>query len=238
MTTRRNGSAEALGRVARALRFSLIVQGAVRWGVLSAGGLLTLLLLDEALHFPEALRLPLAVVLGGFIVVEFYRKVLVLALRPFSAAHAARWLEMHRGISGNVLINAYQFESEASRAEWQKYTGPVLASSSSILDQIAPRSLWLTPRLKKWLLGLAVLLVGWSALVVVFPRYVKTGMERIFLPLSDIPPVGSWNIEVQPNRHLTLVEGDRLDITVRLKSALGFQKRAPVPSLVSDGQAG
>jgi hypothetical protein len=232
MTTRRNGSAEALGRVARALRFSLIVQGAVRWGVLSAGGLLTLLLLDEALHFPEALRLPLAVVLGGFIVVEFYRKVLVLALRPFSAAHAARWLEMHRGISGNVLINAYQFESEASRAEWQKYTGPVLASSSSILDQIAPRSLWLTPRLKKWLLGLAVLLVGWSALVVVFPRYVKTGMERIFLPLSDIPPVGSWNIEVQPNRHLTLVEGDRLDITVRLKSALGFQKRAPVPSLV------
>jgi len=111
MTTRRSLSTTALMRAARALRFALILQGAVRWGVLSAGGLLALLLVDNLLHLPQALRLPLAVVLAGFIAVEFYRKVLVLALRPFSPAHAARWLETHRNIAGNVLINAYQFEA-------------------------------------------------------------------------------------------------------------------------------
>src|SRR5271154_4649098 len=101
MTTRRSLSTEALTHAARALRFALILQGAVRWAALSAGGLLALLLIDDLLHLPQALRLPLAVVLIGFIVVEFYRKVLLLALRPFSPAHAARWLETHRGIGGD-----------------------------------------------------------------------------------------------------------------------------------------
>src|ERR1700678_3877282 len=115
MTTRRPLSTDALMRAARALRFALVLQGAVRWGVLSAGGLLTLLVVDDFLHLPQALRLPLAVVLVGFIAVEFYRKVLRLALQPFSPAHAARWLETHRGIAGNILINAYQFESDTDR---------------------------------------------------------------------------------------------------------------------------
>ena len=232
MTTRRSFSTAALMRAARALRFALILQGAVRWGVLSAGGLLALLVVDDLLHLPQALRLPLAVVLAGFIVVEFYRKVLLLVLRPFSPAHAARWLETHRGIAGNVLINAYQFEGDETHTEWQKYTRPLLASSSSILGEIPPQSLWLTARLKKWLLGLVVLAVTWTLLVVVFPRYVMTGIERIILPLADIPPVGSWNIEVNPGGHVTLVEGDKLDITVRLKSALGLNGKAPTPDLV------
>jgi hypothetical protein len=213
------------------LRFALILQGAVRWGVLSAGGLLVLLLLDNMLHLPQALRLPLAVVLVGFIVVEFYRKVLLLVLRPFSPAHAARWLEQNRGIAGNVLINAYQFEHDEEHAEWKKYTRPLLDSSSLILGKIPPQSLWLTPRLKKWLLGLVLLALAWTTLVVVFPRYVKTGIERIFLPLSDIPPVGSWNIEVKPSGRVTLVEGDKLDITVRLSSALGLPGKPPTPEL-------
>jgi hypothetical protein len=219
-------------RAARALRFALILQGAVRWGVLSAGGLLALLLVDNLLHLPQALRLPLAVVLAGFIAVEFYRKVLVLALRPFSPAHAARWLETHRNIAGNVLINAYQFEGDQTHEEWKKYTRPVMDSSSSILGEIPPQSLWLTPRLKKWLLGLMLVVAAWMLLALVFPRYVMTGIERIFMPLADIPPVGSWNIEVKPGGHVTLVEGDKLDITVRLKSALGFNGKPPVPDLV------
>src|SRR5450631_4196135 len=125
MTTRRSLSSTALMRAARALRFALILQGAVRWSVLSAGGLLALLLVDELLHLPQALRLPLAVVLTGFIAVEFYRKVLLLALRPFSPSHAARWLEQNRGIGGNILINAYQFEHDHTRAEWRKFVMPI-----------------------------------------------------------------------------------------------------------------
>ena len=223
-------------RAARALRFALMLQGGVRWGVLSAGGLLALLLVDDLLHLPQALRLPLAVVLVGCIAVDFYRKVLVLVLRPFSPAHAARWLETNRGIAGNVLINAYQFEGDSKEggphAEWRKYVRSTVDSSGEILGRIAPESLWLTPRLKKWALGFIVLAAVWALLVVEFPRYLATGMERIFLPLADIPPVGSWTIEISPAKRVSLVEGDKLDITVRLTSALGLNGKPPVPQLV------
>src|SRR5277367_6758032 len=128
MTTQRQPLNDALMRAACALRFALLVQGIVRWGAISAGGLLALLALDNVLHLPQALRLPLAVVLGGWIVVEFYRKVLALALRKFSPAYAARWLEMHRGIAGNVLINAYQFERGGVRDEWAGFVAPLLNS--------------------------------------------------------------------------------------------------------------
>ncbi len=168
MTARQPLSTAALMRAARALRFALVLQGAVRWGVLSAGGLLALLVIDDFLHLPQALRLPLAVVLVGFIGVEFYRKVLRLALRPFSPEQAARWLETHRGITGNVLINAYQFEGDTTHAEWRKYVQPLLASSSSILGEIPPQSLWLTPRLKKWFIALVLVAAGWALLVTVF----------------------------------------------------------------------
>ena len=238
MTTRAPLSTAALTRAARTLRLALILQGAVRWGVLSAGGLLALLLVDDLLHLPQGLRLPLAVVLAGFVGVEFYRKVLVLALRPFSPAQAARWLEMHRGIGGNVLINAYQFEGDKTHSEWANYVRPVLDSSSSILGEIAPQSLWLTPRLKRWALGLLLVLAAWTVLAVVFPRYVKTGIERIFLPLVDIPPVGSWSLEVSPAGHVTLVEGDKLDILVRVKPMLAVHGKTPTPELVWQDGAG
>jgi hypothetical protein len=219
-------------RAARALRLALILQGAVRWGVLSAGGLLALLLADDLLHLPQGLRLPLAVVLAGFVGLEFYRQVLRLALRPFSPAQAARWLEMHRGIGGNVLINAYQFEGDTKHAEWADYVRPVLDSSRSILGGIAPQSLWLTPRLKRWALGLMVVLAAWTVLAVVFPRYMKIGIERIFLPLADIPPVGSWSVEVTPGRDVTLVEGDKLDILARVSPMLAVHGKTPTPELV------
>lgn len=232
MTTNRPLPTEALLRAARALRASLIVQGFVRWSVLSAGGLLALLMVDDLLHLPQALRLPLGLVLGGFILVELYRKVLSLVLRPLSPARAARLLEMNRSIAGNILINAYQFEQDRSHVGWKKFVGPIIDSSSSVLSEIPVRSLWLTPQLKKWFVGWILLLAAWLLLALVFPRYMTTGIERIFLPLADIPPVGNWNIEVQPSGHIMLVEGDKLDISVRLKSNLGLNIKPPTPVMV------
>jgi hypothetical protein len=236
VTTQRQSPNDALIRAARALRFALLVQGLVRWGAISAGALLALLALDNVLHLPQALRLPLAVVLAGWVVVEFYRKVLTLALRRFTPAYAARWLETHRGIGGNVLINAHHFQRDGVRAEWAPYISPLLDSSRSILSGIPPRSIWLTSQLKKWLGGLVVLLVIWTALVAIFPRYVFNGIERIFMPLADIPPIGSWSLELKPSTRVSLVEGDKLDITVRVEPQLALKSRAPVPELVwSDG---
>ena len=232
MTTQRQPPHDALMRAARALRFALLVQGLVRWGAIAAGGLLALLALDNVLHLPQALRLPLAVVLGGWIVVEFYRRVLSLALRKFTPAYAARWLEMHRGIGGNVLINAHQFERDGTRPEFAQYVAPVLNSSRSILKDIPPRSIWFTSQLKRWFSGLVLVVVIWATLVVVFPRYVFNGIERIFLPLADIPPVGSWTIELKPTERVKLIEGDKLDISVEVTSALGFHVKPPVPELI------
>jgi hypothetical protein len=232
VTTQRQSPNDALIRAARALRFALLVQGLARWGAISAGALLALLALDNVLHLPQALRLPLAVVLVGWVVVEFYRKVLALALRRFTPSYAARWLETHRGIGGNVLINAHQFQRDGLPSEWARYIAPVLDSSRSILRGIPPRSIWLTAQLKRWLGGLVLLLVVWTALVAVFPRYVFNGIERIFLPLADIPPVGSWSIEMKPSSRVTLIEGDKLDITVRVEPQIALKSHPPVPELV------
>ena len=232
MTTHRPPPTEALAKAAQALRFALIMQGLVRWGVLSAGGLLALLVLDHLLHLPQALRLPLAVVLAGAVAVQFYRKVWRPIAQPLSPARAARLLEMSRGIGGNVLINAHQFERDREGTAKSGFVGPILDSSSTILDDIPPESLWLTPNLKRWFLGLISLIVAWILISAVFPHYVTTGMGRIFLPLSDIPPVGSWRLDVAPRDDVTVVEGDRLDLSVRVSSELGFKAIPPTPTLV------
>jgi hypothetical protein len=238
MTTNRPTSSATLLRAARLLRFAETMQGFVRWSALSAGGLLALLLLDELFHLPQALRLPLALVLGGFIAAELYRKVLTPALRPLSSARAARWIETNRGIAGNVLINAYHFEQDKTHASWGKFVAPVLSTSSSVLNEIPPKSLWLTPRLKKWFIGWILLLAAWLVMAVGFPRYASTGIERILLPLADIPPVGNWNIEIQPVGHVTLVEGDKLDLTAKMTSTTGSGGKPPTPIVVWQEGAG
>ena len=43
-----------------------------------------------------------------------------------------------------------------------------------------------------------MLVVVWTCSWWRFRATSSTGIERIFLPLADIPPVGSWNIEVTP----------------------------------------
>ena len=118
------------------------------------------------------------------------------------------------------------------RPEWAEFIAPILNSSRTILGDIPPRSIWLTPQLKKWSGGLVLVLVLWAALFAVFPRYLVNGIERIFMPLSDIPPVGSWIIDLKPTGHVKLVEGDKLDISVGVKSALGYHTNPPVPVLI------
>ena len=100
MTTNRPPPTSTLVRAAKAFQLARVVQGLVRWGVTSAGGLLVLLLVDNFLHLPQALRLPLALAFGGFVAVDFYRKVIKPLLQPISPSHAARLLEIrsrHRG---------------------------------------------------------------------------------------------------------------------------------------------
>lgn len=239
MTARkRNPSTDALQRVARALRWSGIVQGAVWWGVISAGALLVLVVADDLLHLPMALRLPMAVVLCGLVLVGFYRRVLLPLARPLSLARAARMLEIRNGITGNVLINAYQFENQKLDKESRKFVRPVLGKSKSVLNEIRPRTFWWTPPFKKWLLAFVALVVVWTLGVTLFPRSVTTAVERIFLPLADVPPAGNWLLTVAPTGRVTLTEGDPLEVRVTVHSQSGSAKQPPVPLLVWKEGAG
>ena len=232
MTANRPLPTAALAEAARALRLALVLHGLVRWAVISGGCLLALLIVDEMLHLPQALRLPLAVVLGGYVLIDFYRRVWRPSRRPLSPARAARLLEMDRGIGGNLLINAHQFEHNFNDPRVMPFVSAIVNPSRSVLGQIEPSSLWLTAPLQKWFIGLLLVVVGWGLIVFAFPHYVATGMQRIFMPLADIPPVGNWNITVTPNSRVQLVEGDRLDITAHLQSQLGLKTPPPVPQIV------
>jgi hypothetical protein len=232
MTAHRPLPTAALAEAASALRLALVLHGLVRWAAISGGGLLALLVLDELLHLPQALRLPLAVVLGGYILIDFYRRVWRPARRPLSPARAARLLEIDRGIGGNLLINAHQFERDFGDPRVMPFVSAIVNPSRTVLGGIPTRSLWLTAPLQKWFFGLLVIAIGWAVIVFAFPHYVATGMQRIFMPLADIPPAGNWSITVTPNSHVQLVEGDRLDITAHLQSQLGLKTPPPVPQIV------
>jgi hypothetical protein len=233
MTASRPQPTAALAEAARSLRLALVLHGLVRWAAISGGALLLLLVLDELLHLPQALRLPLAVVLGGYILVDFYRRVWRPAMKPLSPARAARLLEMDRNIVGNLLINAHQFEREQHDLRTAPFVQSIIGSSRSVLGNIPTKSLWLTGPLQKWFWSLLAIAVCWVLIVVAFPRYVATGMERIFMPLADVPPVGNWNITLNPSTTTQLVEGDRLDVTAHLTSVMGIKDaKAPVPQIV------
>ncbi len=234
MTTKTQASVSAspLLKAARALRMAEVLQGAVWWGVLSSGLLLALAGLDGALHLPAALRLPLAVVLSGFVAHGFYARILRPLIHPLSQARAARMLEISRGITGNVLINAHHFSHAEPDDATRRFVATVIDSSGSLLAGIKPRSLWLTIRFKKWLLGLAVLALAWVVFAVVFPRNLGTAVERIFMPLSDVPPAGRWVVEVRPAGRVALIEGDKLEISVHLRSSESPSVKPPVPAIM------
>ena len=226
-------AASPLRKAAQALRLAEVLQGAVWWGVLSFGMLLTLAGLDGVLHLPAALRLPLALVWAGFTGHGLFTRILRPLLRPLSEARAARLLEVSQGITGNVLINAHHFSKADADAATRRFVGGVINSSGSLLAGIQPRSLWLTQRLKKWLVGLAGLALVWVVMAAIFPRNLGTAVERIFMPLADVPPVGRWVLEVKPTGRVTLLEGDALEISVRLRSAEPTSTaKPPVPVLV------
>ena len=222
----------ALKKVARTLRRSAIIEGTLEWLVLSSGPLLGLVLLDHLLPLPSALRLPLVAALGIVAAVGFHRRVLRPLLRPVSPEQAARALEIRHGLTDNILINAYQLQATSTNpGQSESFLRPVIDRSRSVLGEIAPRRLWWTAALRKWGLAGLVLAGAWTLGAIVFPRYMTNGVERLFLPLADVPPAGAWSLEVQPTGTVAVTEGDPLAIRVRVHAASGTAKTPPLPVL-------
>ncbi len=232
MTARRTATNTALTRAARAMSLSAVVHGLTRWIALSSGSLLTLIVADSLLNLPTALRLPFVLSWIGFVLYDFSLKVCVPLFRPITPAQAARILEVQSKIPGNILINAFHFENDPNSRRVKKFTKPTLASSRTQLNSIRPAVLWKTNSVRKWIF--ATLLVGaiGGAAFAIYPRYLEHSLDRILMPLSDIPPLANWDLQVTPAGPVSVVEGDKLDISVHVTSLSGSTANAPTPQLV------
>ncbi len=219
-------------KTARALRIEVVLHGLAYWGTLTAGGLLGLLILDDLLHLPPALRLPLECVFCGFIGVSLFQKVFQPFFRPITLSQAARALEIKRGLAGNVLINSYCFSNEELDPENSQYVDAILDYSKSTFESIRSYPIWLSPRLMKWIGVLLFLLITWTVLTVASPRYVAASMTRIFLPLADVPTLGRWEIQVQPAGSVIVTKKGDLKVFVHVESLIGTNSKPSLPMIV------
>ena len=203
------------------MRLALVLHGTVRWAALSGGGLLALLLLDELLHLPQALRLPLAVVLVGFIARRFLPARLASGAAP-ALARARRApagnRPPHRGQPPHQRA-PFPAPGRSTRAG-ARSSAPILASSSSALEQ-HPQPLALADRRAEEMVlrrcspsrsagrcsssrFRATSRPAWSASSFRWPTFRR----------SATGPSMS-----RPSGRVRVVEGDRLDITARAEIA-------------------
>jgi hypothetical protein len=184
-----------------------------------AGGALALLLLviflglDAWLHFGAGGRwtgfiLTLSAVLGGA----------VLGWRAWlpaiSEASMARRIEQSSGLSGNVLINAVQFDHSLAGDA---------ALRNAVLGELAdpfPGVQWDRVFDVKLLQRLGIALGVVCAVIFLFalikPNYFANSAARLFLPASDIAPLTRTHIEAIFPGNATIVHGRDVVVTASL----------------------
>ena len=190
MTAQRPLPTAALTEAARALRLSFVLHGLARWAALSA-----------AVCSRSCCSINCSVCRRrcGCLSWSCWR---VMSWSIFTGASGGRpgsrsRRRAPRGCSrstaasrDNLLINAHQFESATERSARRGVRRPdhrlVRLGARQHPDSLALAD----APLRNWFFGAIAIAVCWLLLVFAFPRYVATGMQRILLPLSDIPPDG------------------------------------------------
>lgn len=192
--------------------------------------LLALGLADNLIRLPAGLRLAaLASLLGGTAALIQARLLGPVRKRRRPEAVAVE-LEQRFAVDQNKLINAWQFEN--------RDLAPAEAPFAAEVNHEARLALLAIPRAE--LLGIRLLrrelaLLGALALAAavygaVAPRYAWNALQRLLLPLADIPPAGRVLLEMRPDGPITLDEGDSLTVLVLAKTP-GGKPLADPPSL-------
>ncbi len=212
------------------MQAAAVTRGLLRCAVRMGGLALSLLWLDNLLHLPPALRLPLALVIGLATGWDLWRNVVWHAFHRPGAEAVALELERRYRVPHNLLINAFQLaRSETSGAAMVERT---VAEACEAGRRARMADLWEPPRLRRWAGWLGLLLLAGSAYVVLFSAHAWNAALRLALPLADVPALGSVQIEVEPDRDVVLREGQPLTVRVRL---LG---QAPPPRiLIKEGSS-
>jgi hypothetical protein len=203
----------------RVLRLAAVAAGTLWWLVVAFGAWLALFLLDNLVHLPAGLRLPLSLTGFALLAVGFARQVLRPALRRPSPERTAVLLEKQGDVRDNHLINACQFDVQPLRPAERALARRSALDSAQTLSAISPAALWKTPSLAKWGIGAAAVLAIWLVYVAAFPRQSWNALARYAMPLTDIPPVGSLAIALDPPSDISINEGSDLTVHAILTAA-------------------
>jgi hypothetical protein len=191
-----------------------ILIGSLNWGAILMAVWLLLFALDNLVRLPSGLRFPLSVCAAAFCLRGFLRKVLRPALKRQTMEQTAVQLEQNYGIRRNVLINSYQLEQRELEGIEAAFAGQTLQAGDAGMAEVPISELWQLPRVAKLAavgLGLAVL---WGMYLSIAPAQAANAAKRFGLPLADVPPLGAVTLELDPPDHVSVVQGDNLEIRV------------------------
>ena len=209
------------------LKWSLLLVGACWWLAVCLGVLLLLFVFDDLLSLPAGLRLPLA--LGGAVCsgVFLFQKVLRVAWRRQTPERTALILEARYGIRDNLLINAIQFQRQTLNAQEAPFAARTVAASEELAGALRVGELWDWPKLRAWGGAAVAVALVWAAAIAFFPRQFSAAAARYALPLSDVPPPGSFALKLNPGNDVTVAEGENLEVSVEFEKAANPGALAP-----------
>lgn len=221
----------ALARAGRVIKLAAVLSGTLYWAAASLAIWLVLFGLDNLLSLPAAIRFPLALAGGWYLLAGFVRHVARPLFRRVSVERTAVLLEQDQGVADNLLINACQLETQELATGERLFAEHALAQSSHALARIPVNSLWKRQVLARWSLVAAMLTMVWLLYGLAFPRYTVNALWRYVVPLGDVPPAGSVDLAMRPASDVTLDEGADLTVTADVQRD-GKPDPAGVPPLI------
>ncbi|MDD5677417.1 MAG: hypothetical protein PHW60_05405 [Kiritimatiellae bacterium] len=196
--------------------FSALALGLFWWLTIGLGIWLALCLLDNALHLPAGLRLPLG--LAGLFAtgLALWKKILAPALRPLSSERMAVLMEKRYTIPENLVINALQFERVTLNPGEQWFADHTMGVSRKAIGRARLSDWWELRRLVRGA-SIALLLVAlWIVYTSLFPRYVINAWTRLAIPFSDVPPAGATLLRLSPASDVVIAEGGNLQVQAEI----------------------
>jgi len=215
----------ALGRAGQRLKLSAVCLGLSWWLATCLGWWFLLFALDNFFCLPAGLRLPLAVGGSAFFAAAFMKRVIGAVKRKTRLEGVAVFIEKRSCISNNILVNAYEFESQPVSPEEEIFVQHAIAQGQAALPRIHLSRLIDSKKLFAWGSAALVLFLIWMPYVMMFPQYVRSAARRYARPLADLPPVGRVVLSVTPSSDIVVIEGESLEVHVVVDSLRGEETR-------------
>lgn len=219
-------------RIRRRFQRATLLGGACGWLAVCLALWLVVCVLDNLLHLPAGLRLPLAA--GGLLLSGglLWQRVLRPARRPPRPERIAVLLERRFAIPDNGLINAFQFEGRRLTPAEQPFAARIVAHSQDAVSGLHLDDFLDGRRVRRWLLGALLGCACWALYAVAFPRQAANAFARLTQPLGDVPPVGTYRLRVSPADDLTIVENTPLQVDVHVSATAAASPPPAAPTLI------